>query len=102
MASIVAAIINFALETLLEIDEVYHETLPDGRLKCVFVTTGVHPDAAKIKTAIWALFGLPVQKPDEIHVETLQAGPVLKRYRITVILKSPLPSLREIIPGRGG
>jgi len=89
MASVIAAIISETLEALMEIDETYHEVLPDGRLKVVFVTTGVIPDTAKIKTAIWALLAPPMQKVDDVQVEVLQKGPLLSRYRITVIL-SPL------------
>jgi len=96
------------VESLLEIDETYHERLPDGRLKVVFVTTGVYPDTAKIKTWIWSIFGLPVQKVDECTVEELQSGPLLKRYRVTVVL-SPFVEgarrdlsvgLREALEGR--
>ena len=106
--SLVASVISSAIEALLEIDETYHEVLPDGRLKVVFVTTGLAPDLAKIKTLIWALSAPPVQKVDDIQVEVLQKGAVLQRYRITVIL-SPLLrgasrdmslGLREALAGR--
>jgi hypothetical protein len=87
--SLVASVISSAIEALFEIDETHHEVLPDGRLKVVFVTTGLVPDLAKIKTLIWALSAPPVQKVDDVKVEVLQKGAVLQRYRITVIL-SPL------------
>ena len=83
MAFIASAIV----ETLLEIDEVSHEVLPDGRLKTVFVTTCLVEDLAKIKTALWALLAPPMQTVDEVNVETLQAGPITKRVRVTVITK---------------
>jgi len=86
MASVVSAILSFVVNNVLEIDEVYHEKLPDGRLKVVFVTSGVIPDVAKIKTLIWSIVGLPVQKVDECTVEELQAGTLLRRYKITVVL----------------
>jgi len=108
MASIIGSLLSFVVETILEIDEMYHEKLPDGKLKVVFVTTGVHPDVAKIKTWAWAVFGLPVQKVDEVTVEEEQRGSLLKRYKITVVL-SPFVQgalrdysigLREALEGR--
>jgi len=78
-----------ALQSLYEIDEVSQEKLPDGRLRVTFITTGVHPTLTKVKTWIWAIFGLPVQRVDEYNVEELQRGTVLKRYKITVVL-SPI------------
>jgi len=108
MASIISAAIGTAVNAIFEIDEVHHEKLPDGRLKVVFVTTGVMPDVAKIKTWFWAVFGLPVQKVDECTVEELQSGPVLKRYKITVVLspfvkgalRDKSVGLREALEGR--
>jgi len=88
-------LVTTAVSTLLEIDETYHERLPDGRLKVVFVTTGIIPTATKIKTWIWGIFGLPVQKVDEMTVEELQSGPLLKRYRITVILSPFVKGFRR-------
>jgi hypothetical protein len=85
--AVVSGILAMGLESIMEIDETYHERLPDGRLRCVFVTTGFHPKLSEIKTKIWSLIGLPIQKVDEIYVEELQSGSLLKRYRITVILK---------------
>jgi len=86
---IVTALISTATSVLGEIDETYHEVLPDGRMRVVFVTTGYVPTFAKIKTWAWALFGFPVQKVDDIKVEVLQSGLIYKRYKITATL-SPL------------
>lgn len=80
-------IISAFISTLLEIDEVYSERLPDGRLKVVFVTTGLADTTAKIKTAIWALLAPPVQRVDDVQVEELQSGLISKRYKVTVYLK---------------
>jgi hypothetical protein len=95
MATVITALISETIEALLEIDETYHEVLPDGRLKVVFVTTGVHPDVAKIKTALWALSAPPIQKVDDVKVEVVQKGPVLKRYRITVVLSPIVKGVRR-------
>jgi len=73
-------------DAILSIDEVSHEVLPDGRLKVTFVTSGIMPTTAKIKTTIWAIFGVPIQRVDEVNVEELQSGLLLKKYRITAIL----------------
>ncbi len=78
---------NESLGALFEIDEIAHETLPDGRIKVIFVTSGIDPNLAKIKTTIWSIFAVPLQRPEEITVEELQKGAVIKRYRITVILR---------------
>jgi hypothetical protein len=79
--------LGYAYGSLLEVDEVHQERLPDGSLKVVFVTTGVHPTLAQIKTVLWSIFGLPVQLPSEYYVEELQSGTLLKRYKVTVILR---------------
>jgi hypothetical protein len=96
MASVltfVAGLVNQTVKVFLEIDELSTEKLPDGRLKVVFVTSGVHPTLAQIKTVVWSIIGLPVQVPDEVTVEELQSGSVVKRYRVTVILKPILPKI---------
>jgi hypothetical protein len=95
LSSIVSYPVAEALEALQEIDEVYQERLPDGRIKVVFVTSGVHPTLAKIKTWLWSIFGVPIQKIDEYHVEELQRGPVIKRYRLTVVLKPLVEGIRK-------
>jgi hypothetical protein len=81
------------LRTLGEIDEFSAEKQPDGSLKVAFVTSGVHPTLAQVKTLVWAVLGLPVQVPIEFSVEELQSGLVVKRYKVTVILKNVFPKL---------
>lgn len=98
MATVISAITSFAAEALLEIDEMESIRLPDGRVKVVFVTSGVMPSTAKIKTLLWAVFGLPVQRIDEVTIEELQKGSIVKRYKVTVVLK---PALRAISEGEG-
>jgi hypothetical protein len=93
MGVVVSTLISYALRqtanTVLNMDEVSHETLPDGRLKVVLVTSALVQPLAKFKTYVWAFCGLPLQKVDECTIEELQAGPLFKRYRITAIL-SPI------------
>jgi hypothetical protein len=91
VGAVLAMPLSDAMESLTEIDEIAQEKLPDGSLRVTFVTSGVNPSLAKIKTLIWAVFGLPVQLIKECNVETLQSGPIVKRFRITVTL---LPALR--------
>ncbi len=93
MATLIAGFINVLSKTVLEIDELSTEKLPDGRIRVVFVTSGVHPTLAQIKTAVWSIVGLPVQMPDEVAVEELQSGSVVKRYRVTVVLRPVLPKI---------
>jgi hypothetical protein len=90
LASALAAMtLGYMYDSILEVDEVYQERLPDGTMKVVFVTTGVHPTLTQIKTTLWAVFGLPLQMPVEYYVEEIQSAPFFKRYKVTVIL-SPL------------
>jgi hypothetical protein len=100
VSALLAMTFGYAYESLLEIDEVHQERLPDGSLKVVFVTTGVHPTLTQIKTTLWAIFGFPLQLPSEYNVEELQSGPLLKRYRVTVVLR-PLLHGREKQPAPG-
>jgi len=95
MAEALAAVLGYVWDSVWEIDEMESQKNPDGTITVTFITTGLHPDTAKIKTLVWSIFGLPVQKPDQIQIEELQSGPVLKRYRITVTLKPAHESLRR-------
>jgi hypothetical protein len=108
VGAILAMPLSDAMESLTEIDEISQEKLPDGSLRVTFVTSGVHPSLAKIKTLVWAVFGLPVQYIKECNVETLQSGPVIKRFRVTVTLlpilrpgAAPAPGyIRRLVRGR--
>lgn len=82
-----AFLISSFLSTFLEIDEVYHEPLPDGKLKVVFVTTGMTEKPIELKTKLWALLSTPIQKVEDIKIEVLQSGVLTKRYKVTCILK---------------
>jgi hypothetical protein len=93
LATLIAGFINVLSKAMLEIDELSTEKLPDGRIRVVFVTSGVHPTLAQIKTVVWSIVGLPVQMPDEVSVEELQSGSVVKRYKVTVILRPVLPKI---------
>jgi len=93
MASVIAA----AVSALMEINEVEAKRLSDGRLQTVFITSGVSPEAVKLKTLLWSLAAPPVQRPEDVRVEELQAGPLhaVKRYRITVTLRPLHEALRR-------
>ena len=95
VSSILSYYFAQTIAALQEVDEVQQERLPDGRVRAVFVTSGIHPDLAKVKTWLWALFAVPVQKVDECTVEELQSGPLIKRYKITVILKPITEGIRR-------
>lgn len=95
--SMIAAIVNTAISSLFEIDEMETVDLGDDRIQVTFVTTGVMPDTAKIKTVLWAIFGLPVQKVEDVKIYELQ-GNILKRYKVVVTLK---PALKAIKNGEG-
>lgn len=96
IAEAVAMAVAFALESIMEVDEVLPpERLPDGSMKVTFVTTGLRPSTAKIKTVVWALAGLPVQAVDNVTIEELQKGTILSRYRITMVLKPVREALKK-------
>jgi hypothetical protein len=92
---ILSYIIAQAIAALFEVDELKQEKLPDGRLRAVFVTSGIHPDLAKIKTAVWALSAVPPQLVDSVEVEELQSGVIVKRYQVVVTLRSLIGGGRE-------
>jgi len=93
--SMISGVLALCLESLMEFDEVHHERLPDGKMKVVFVTTGMNPRLTEIKTRIWSTLNLPVQRVESCNVEELQGGTILKRYRVTVTLKPPVKLLRR-------
>jgi hypothetical protein len=84
-----------AIGALLEIDELKQERLKDGRLRVVFVTSGVHPDLVGIKTVLWALSAVPPQLVDEVEVEELQKGVIVKRYQVVVTLRPLIAERKE-------
>jgi predicted RNA polymerase sigma factor len=89
------------MAALFEIDELKQEKLPDGRLRVVFVTSGLHPDLARIKTVLWALSAVPPQLVDSMEVEELQSGVIVKRYQVVATLRSLIGGRREKERGRG-
>ena len=94
-AGILGGAAAYAAESLLQVDEVSVEKNPDGSVTVVLLTTGLHPSLARVKVLLWSLLGLPVQSPDEVVIEELQSGPVLKRYRVTVRLRPAWERLRR-------
>ena len=79
----------------MEIDEMDYQELPDGRIQVTFVTSGVVPTTAKIKTILWSIFGLPVQKVDSVEIYEEAKGPLIKRYKVVVVLKPALEGIRR-------
>ncbi len=90
-----SALVGYAWDSIWEIDEMESIKNPDGTITVTFLTTGLHPDTAKIKTLVWALTGLPVQRPEQIEIEELQSGPILKRFKIRVTLRPIHESIRR-------
>ena len=91
---ILGGLFGALIGSVLEMDEIYQERLPDGRLKVVFLTTGISDKLVDVKTRIFALLNLPVQKVDEIKITLDQGGAFFKRYRIEAIL-SPLFGVKQ-------
>lgn len=86
-AEVLLAPLLESLQSIFEMDEVYQEPLPDGRLRVVFLTTGISDNLVRLKTYLLAALNLPVQIPEEVKVHQDQAGALFKRYRIEVVLK---------------
>lgn len=91
MASVIAGIVG----AFLEFDEVKAETIGDD-VQYTILTTGVMPEACKLKTLIWSYLAPPVKKLDIVSIEEVEAGLVTKRYKIVVRGKrvSPIRRLR--------
>jgi len=91
---LISYMIAQAIGALFEVDELKQEKSPDGKVRVVFVTSGLHPDLAKIKTALWAFSAIPIQRVEDYKVEELQSGLIVKRYQITITL-APLIAGRK-------
>jgi len=78
-----AFVVNAIIGTLLEIDEMTY-LVTDDEVIVKFVTTGIMPELAELKTKIWALIGLPPKTCRVESVEEVQKGPlgITKRYVI--------------------
>lgn len=79
MASLVAGVAS----AILEIDEIEASKHGD-EVYYTFVTTGVNPSLAQIKTKIWALIAPPVKRLEVLAIEPIEVGPITKRYKIYV------------------
>ena len=91
-----ASVITFVAQSLLEIDELQQEKIDDERVRVTFVTSGVHPSLAKVKTTLWAILGVPVQGIEDVQIEEIASGPLIKRYKITAVLKSFSKATKEV------
>lgn len=80
-------VISSLVSTLLEVDEVSTEPLPDGKVKVTFLTTGINEDLVALKTKVWALLCPPLQRVESVKVYELQRGPLTKRYKVEVVLR---------------
>lgn len=79
MASVIVA----ATASLFEIDEVEASKFGD-EVYYTFLTTGVLPSLAQIKTKIWAYLAPPVKRLEVLAIEEVERGPIAKRYKIYV------------------
>lgn len=79
MASLVAGLAS----AIFEIDEIEASKHGD-EVYYTFVTTGVRPNLAQIKTKLWALLAPPVKRLEVLAIEPIEEGPITKRYKIHV------------------
>lgn len=78
-----ASIIGTLAGALFEIDEIDAHRTGD-EVFYTFVTTGILPSLAELKTKLWALIAPPVKRLEVLSIEPIEEGPIAKRYKIRV------------------
>lgn len=79
MASVIGALAG----AFFEIDELEAKKVGDV-VHYTFVTTGIHPTIAEIKTKLWALLAPPVKRLEVLSIKPIEEGPIAKRYKVHV------------------
>jgi len=79
MASVIAA----AAHSLFEVDEIEASRFKD-EVYYTFVTTGILPETAELKTKLWAYLAPPVKRLEVLGIEEIEKGLIAKRYKIHV------------------
>ena len=82
-----AFVISSLAGALLEIDEIEAARIGD-EVHYTFLTTGVLPSLAELKTKLWAYIAPPVKRLQVVSIEPIEQGPITKRYKIKVVGKS--------------
>lgn len=78
-----ASILGTFASAFFEIDEVEASRV-GNEVYYTFVTTGLGPSVAELKTKLWAYMAPPVKRLEVLSIEPLEEGPVAKRYKIRV------------------
>ena len=79
MASVIVA----AAQSFFEIDEV-NATKRGDTIEYTFLTTGILPATAELKTKIWAYLSPPVKRLEIVSIDVIEKGPITKRFKIRV------------------
>lgn len=79
----VASILGTAASAIFEIDEIEASRVGD-EVYYTFVTTGILPSLAELKTKLWAYMAPPVRRLEVLSITPLEEGPICKRYEIKV------------------
>ena len=79
MASVIVA----AAHSFFEVDEIEASKFKD-EIYYTFVTTGILPKTAELKTKLWAYLAPPVKRLEVLSIEAIEVGPITKRYKIHV------------------
>ena len=90
--SAVTKLLLASLGSILEIDEVSAEPMPDGSVKYTIITSGVSEPTCELKTRLMmALRTFPPSRAEVENVELLYRGPITKRYKVVLRVKGFFP-----------
>lgn len=78
-----ASILGTLASAFFEIDEVEASRVGD-EVHYTFLTTGLLPSIAELKTKFWAYLAPPVRRLEILSIEPIEEGPIAKRYKIRV------------------
>lgn len=78
-----ASILGTLASAFFEIDEIEASRFGD-EIYYTFLTTGLAPSIAELKTKLWAYVAPPVKRLEILAIEPIEEGPIAKRYKIRV------------------
>ena len=94
-----ASIISSLATSFLEIDEV-GVTKKGNIVTYTFLTTGILPSIAELKTKLWALVAPPMKRLEVVSITPVEEGYIAKRYKVVVkgtTVRSAIKSGKRIV-----
>lgn len=76
-----AFLLSSLASAILEIDEISAVKVGE-EIEYTFLTTGVLPSLAELKTRLWAYMAPPIKRLEVTSIEPLESGPICKRFMI--------------------